>query len=197
MGKTPRNAGIQVEAEILRQFEQYGSFMIKGYKGNIQNIQKGENSVYTPGEYGTKCKFDIRIGNYRLQVKSGTGNSATVFSARLQALCNCAEREMFDFSLISELYARIEENGKKVKLSELSDKEDWRDILQYFLFEGTAGSQEMPAMQANYLIFWGKKEQVFCDKNQAIDYLFNNLYGEIKIKRTSKSQYPVLSVRIA
>ncbi len=197
MAKTPRNAGAIVEAKIEQAFKTHGCFKLAGFNGNIVDIKQGSNNLYSPGEYGTKCKFDLRVGDYRIQIKSGTGHSATVFSAQLEALLKCSEREMFDGELVANLYNRITESGKKVKLSELSDKEDWRDILQYFLFEGTAGSQEIPSMQANCLIFWGKKEKVFCDKSEAIDYLFNNLYGEIKIKRTKARQYPVLSVRIA
>ena len=191
MKGSPRNAGKQVEQYLENIASQQESFTIKSYNGDMVEIGKGVENIYTPGD-STKCKFDIRIGDYRLQVKSGTGNSATVLSASLDNLINCGRRELFDTEPIAEAYAMLQ-NDKKVKLSDNFEQSEWSDILTYFLFEGTSKSQEIPALQANYLLYWGKVEQVLCNKVEAIEFLWNKLYME----RRYKSGKEIIAVRIA
>ena len=188
----PRNAGRQVEDYLENLASEQKSFTLKSFTGEMVEIGKGVENIYTPGQAGTKCKFDIRIGNYRLQVKSGTGNSATILSAPVDKLVECGSRELFDTEPITSVYQMLD-NASKVKLSDSFDKSEWSDLLTYFLFEGTSKSQEIPALQANYLLFWGKQEQVLCNKLEAIDYLWGKVYAEKKYNRGRAC----LSIRIA
>ena len=193
---TRRNAGKELERYLETELSKNGSFKIKSYNGEMVEIGKGAEKVYSPG-HGTKCKFDVKVGTYAIQVKSGTGHSSTVVSARAVALIECAEREMFDGSLIINTYKALSEGAKKVKLSDIASQDEWSDMLQYFLFEGTAKSQEDKLLQANCLIYWSNKEKVFCNKKESISFLFDKLYAEHRIKRTpAGTAYDLLSIRV-
>ena len=190
MVRSPRNAGEAVEQHLENLASTAKSFTVKGFDGKMVEIGKGVENIYTPGK-STKCKFDIRIGDYRLQVKSGTGHSATVLSATLENLVKAGSRELFDVEPITNVYQMLD-SVKKVKLSDNFDKSEWSDLLTYFLFEGTSKSQEIPALQANYLLYWGKEEQILCNKKEAIDFLWERLYVEKRMKGSQE----VVSVRV-
>lgn len=188
-----RNAGKVAEGRIMQMLEEKGNVSFRKYSGKLENIDTSGEVLYTPG-HGTRCKFDVRIGDYRLQIKSSTGHSATVFCTTIENLLNCAEREMFDASPLIDAYNELVSNNsvKKVKLSDICEQSDLEDVIRYFLFEGTPKSQEIPSMQANYLLFVSADDMVLCNKQEAIELLWSKLYVEIKPRNDKRH----LSVRV-
>lgn len=189
-----RNAGKKAEEKIVKMLESSDSFTVRNSKKELVKIDIQPDMVYTPG-HGTKCKFDVRVGDYRLQVKSSTGHSATIFSTTIENLVKAGKREMFDvqpFLSIWNVLTKVEAI-KKVRLHELFEMSEIEDVVRYFLFEGTAKSQEIPTLQANYLLYVNRNnEMILCNKMEAMEFLFHKLYCEIKVKNGK----PQLSLRV-
>ncbi len=186
------NKGKEVENRIIKQFQ----------VGNIINFKTLDNKtsqikIDTMHHFGqtTLSKVDIAINNnYRLQVKSIYSNRASIINQTpLRNFERLAKRELMDIEPI--LKAVGEYNGKTVKLESIANKEDWREIVNYFLFEGTATRQADPYMQANYLLEADNNDcYLLIPKKEAFDYIWNSLYLELR-KGRSKSDAFTVTVR--
>jgi len=182
------NKGKELEKAFIGELQKADTFRIKNLKGHIEEIVV--DKIYHYGQT-TKSKVDVTVNNnYRLQVKSTSSNRAAVVNMvpwrNWQIL---AKREILDIEpVITAIDNYYQQPKKTIRLAELAEnKEDWREIIQYFLFEGTATNQADPWLQATHLVEIGNGEPLLIDKSDAFDYIWNKLYFEIKT-RPNKSE---------
>ncbi len=183
------NAGKEIENRIIRHFQ----------AGNIINFKTLDNKVsqveiYSMYHFGqtTLSKVDIVVNkDYRLQIKSVHSNRASIINQTpVRNFQKLAKRELMDISPI--LKAIEEYSGKTVKLGNIANKEDWREIVNYFLFEGTATKQADSYMQANYLLDVDNNDSyLLIPKKSAFDYIWNSLYLELRKGRSKNDAFTV------
>ncbi len=143
---------------------------------------------------GNAEKYDIVVnGKCSIQVKSSTGAAAcivnmvplrTMYSAdkkNNKALNNHASLDT------KPMITAIDTISKKVKLASVANKEDWREILEFFLFDGSGTKTAQKHEQSNYLVEIGKTEITLIERSEAVDYYWNNLTVEVRYRLTSKN----------
>lgn len=189
-----RNQGYELEERLSMEINASGFASFRKLDNSIVKIPVS-GRVLTGGKT-TRNKWDILVTPaYRLQVKSTSSNRSSVVNmVPVRNLFKLSERELLDVKPALDVMSYLmEEKVSSVKLSELSDKEDWREILTYLLFEGTPTAQEVPALQANYLVEIGNEGAVLIEKSEAVDYIWKSLTAEIKYRK-GKTE-PCLHVR--
>ena len=189
------NKGRAIEERVV----QY----VSDYAGKQISFKFSDNSVRTfdvaerihSGGFTTRNKWDIVINPaVRVQVKSTSSNRASVVNmVPVRNLLKMAERELVDVQPALELFYELLETGKSIKLSDHSDIDDWYDMLTYLLFEGTPTAQEVPSMQANYLLEVSDNGYMMVEKSDAIDYIWNNLTASIRYRKNKTE--PCLHIR--
>lgn len=189
------NKGYEAEERVVRLLEKAGKrYNFTRLDGSCQTIQI--DRILTCGKT-TRSKADIILNSQtRLQVKSRASNRAAIVNmARIDKLENLGRREMLDVAPIFQAIENFRTMGRSTaRLSELSDKEEWREFLLYFLFEGTTMSQTHPNFQATHLLDVDGDNWLLIQKNEAVDYLWNKLH--IEIRHRGKNANACLHVRV-
>lgn len=183
------NKGKERELQFIAELEKAGkSFSVKNLKGHVETIVI--DKLYHYGST-TKSKVDVTANNnYRLQIKSTNSNRASIINmVPFRNWEILAKREMLDIQPVlnaTKKYYQLK--TKTVRLADLGEnKEDWREIIQYFLFEGTATSQADRWLQATHLIELTNEEPLLINKKDAVDYIWEKLYFEIR-RRPNKNE---------
>jgi hypothetical protein len=190
------NKGYKVEQALLENTVNSASVRFKKLDGSYQIFPVADRVLYSAKT--TRSKWDLVINpSTRLQVKSTSSNRACVVNmVPVRNLYKLADREMIDVQLALDVMQLLVETGKpSVRLAEIANVNDWQDMLVYLLFEGTPTAQEIPSMQANYLldVEADLENAVIIEKNQAIPYIWENLVAEIRTRK-GKTE-PCLHVR--
>ena len=187
------NKGRAIEEQTAKYFQQFNTVELK--KADNSTIMFKVSDRVLTGGYTTRAKWDIVLNPaVRLQVKSTSSNRASVVNmVPVRNLLKMSKREMIDVQPALDIMNLMSETGKAVKLAEVSSIDDWRDLLTYLLFEGTPTAQEVPSMQANYLLEVSPAGYTVVEKSKAIDYIFNSLVAEIRTRKDKKE--PCLHVR--
>ncbi len=189
------NKGYQAEDRFFQKLE----------KGEItvETIEGKELTIYVDSfiHFGktTSSKADLTITdingkNWKIQLKSIHSNRSSIINQTpIRNFEKLAKRELMD---ISPIFEAIEDcKGKTVKLKNIANKESWREIISYFLFEGSATRQADPYMQANYLLDVDNNDSyLLIPKKEAFDYIWNSLYLEFR-KGRSKGDFFTVTVR--
>lgn len=178
------NKGKDAELRIIRMLENAGnSFQVKNLKGHVETI--AINNLYHFGAT-TKSKVDLIVNNnYRLQIKSTKSNRASIINmVPVRNWEILAKREMLDIQPVLDAMEKYYQVTKRtIPLHLLADnKEDWREIIQYFLFEGTSTYQADTFAQATHLLDVDNGELLLIDKEDAFDYIWQGLYFEIRTR---------------
>ena len=187
------NKGRAIEEQTAKYFQQFDTVELK--KADNSTITFKVSDRVLTGGYTTRAKWDIVLNPaVRLQVKSTNSNRASVVNmVPVRNLLKMSKREMIDVQPALDIINLMSETGKAVKLAEVSSIDDWRDLLTYLLFEGTPTAQEIPTMQANYLLEVSPAGYTIVEKSKAIDYIFNSLVAEIRTRKDKKE--PCLHIR--
>jgi hypothetical protein len=187
------NKGRAIEEKVAIYFQGKDIVELKKADNSIMSVKVSERIL--TGGHTTRAKWDILVNpSVRLQVKSTSSNRASVVNmVPVRNLLKMSKREMIDVQPALDIMSIIANTGKAVKLAEVSSVEEWKDLLTYLLFEGTPTAQEIPSMQANYLLEVGKSGYIVVEKSKAIDYIFNSLVAEIRTRK-GKTE-PCLHVR--
>ena len=177
------NAGYRVEDEVLERISNSDKVFFKKLDDSelLVNIDKVVGFGKT-----TRSKVDISInGNFRLQVKSTKSNRCSVVNmVSFENLEKVGKREMLDILPILETVSNYLETGKgTVKLADIAKKEEWREFLIYFLFEGTATGQADKFFQATHLLEVDGNEWVLVEKMEAVDYIWESLTLELRTRK--------------
>jgi len=173
-----KNYGFKIEEQVIEVLRNKKELLIDGKIVQIKDIRTFGHS--------TRTKVDISINNtYRLQLKTVKSNRATVVNrVPLRNWEKLGKREMLDIQPVMEAinkHSQLQKNT--IPLKELADnKEDWREIINYFLFEGTATGSADNFFQANYLLDVEGKEWEIIPKKEAFDRIWENLYFEIRTR---------------
>jgi hypothetical protein len=189
-----KNNGYKVEERIAEEISSKGKACFRTLNGSKVEFPVSDR-VLTGGKT-TRNKWDILISPaVRLQVKSTSSNrSAVVNMVPVRNLIKMSQRELIDVQPALQLMEALVTTGKAVKLSEVSNYSEWFDLLRYLLFEGTPTAQEIPALQANYLLEESAEgEHLLLTKIEAIPHIWNNLVAEIRTRK-GKTE-PCLHVR--
>ncbi len=179
---------------------------------DIIKLRKLDNSVkeFVVQEYpviaasGNSEKYDIVVnGACSIQVKSSTGAAATIVNkVPLRTMYSADKKNNKALnnhaSLDTEpMITAINTITKKVKLASIAKKEEWREILEFFLFEGSGTKTAQNHEQANCLVEIGKTEITLIERTEAVDYYWEKL--TVEIRHLPKSKNPaerLLHVRI-
>lgn len=186
------NKGYQAERELLEYVVNSGnSVSFRTLEGGSQSFPVEEIKTFG---FTTSSKVDLVINpRVRLQVKSVNSNRATIINkVPARNFHKLAKREMLDTSPALELFQKLEEKGT-VKLSSIAKKEDWEEMVKYFLFEGSATRQADKFFQATHLLEVGN-DMVIIDKTEVLDYIWEKLTVELRV-RTGKTE-KTLNVRV-
>ena len=187
------NKGYKIEAQLAEEISSSGVAKFRKLDGSTVEFPVSDR-IMTGGKT-TRNKWDILVNPaVRLQVKSTKSNRAAVVNmVPVRNLFKMSDREKIDIQSCLDLMELMAETGKAVKLAEFGDIEDYRDMLIYLLFEGTPTAQEIPALQANYLLEVSEEGNLLIEKNEAIDYIWNSLTAEIRYRK-GKTE-PCLHIR--
>ncbi len=175
------NKGHKAERELLEYMQKAGNeIAFKNLKGNLQSFPIEEIKTFG---HTTSSKVDITINsNCRLQVKSVNSNRATIINkVPARNFHKLAKREMLDTSPALELFQKLEGLGT-VKLSRIAKKEDWEEMVKYFIFEGSATRQADKYFQATHLLEIGN-EMVIIDRTEVLDYIWEKLTVELRVRK--------------
>jgi hypothetical protein len=169
---------------------------------DIIKLRKLDNSVKefvvqekpTRAGSGNAEKWDIVVNSTcRIQVKSSTGGSATIVNmVPLRSMYSADKKNNKALNNHASLDTQpmitaIGTITKKVKLASVANKEEWREILEFFLFDGSATKTAQNHEQANYLVEIGKSEITLIERGEAVDYYWDNLTVEIRYRKKSKN----------
>lgn len=187
------NAGYKLEERIAQEISSSGKACFKKLDGSLAEFPVSDR-VLTGGKT-TRNKWDILVNPaVRLQVKSSSSKrSAVVNMVPVRNLLKLASREMIDVQPAITVMDLLVKTGKAVKLAEIDSVDNWHDLLSYLLFEGTPTAQEVPALQANYLLSVDGADYVIIEKNQAIPHIWNSLTAELRTRKGKDE--PCLHIR--
>lgn len=191
-----KNKGFKTELELLEHLKANEKKAITFLTLSGEKEKVTVNNYHHFG-HGTKTKTDIVINNnYRLQVKDTNSNRATIINmVPLRNWEILAKRELIDIlPVLNAIEKHKEKKQYTVKLKDIANKQDWQELLLYFLFEGTSTYQADPFFQANYLVEKVNGEWLLIKKNEAIDYIWEKLTFEIRT-RANKTE-PCVHVRV-
>jgi len=181
---TIRNKGFIAEKGFISHVLQNKVIQLKKLDNSVKEFAVQDQPIIAGS--GNSEKWDVVVNSAcRLQVKSTTGNSATVVNmVPIRNLQKLTKHSLLDVQPLIDVMSKVD---KVSKLSELADKEDWRDILHFFLFEGSATKTAKSWEQATALVIAGKDGYLLVEKAEAIDYLWENLTVEIRHRPKSKN----------
>ncbi len=186
------NKGYAAEDRFFQKLEE-GEITVQTEEGKKLTINV--NSFVHFGRT-TSSKVDLTITDingkhWRIQLKSVYSNRSSIINQTpVRNFQKLAKRELMDIEPI--LKAIEEYNGKTVKLGNIANKEDWREIVNYFLFEGTATKQADPYMQADYLLDVDNNDSyLLIPKKSAFDYIWNSLHLELRKGRSKNDDFTV------
>lgn len=187
------NAGYKIEDKVALEISGKKTVSFKKLDNSVIEFPVSDR-VLTGGKT-TRNKWDILVNPaVRLQVKSSSSKrSAVVNMVPVRNLQKMADREMIDIAPALAVMELLAETGKAVKLSEISSMADWQDMLIYLLFEGTPTAQEVPALQANYLLSVDNSDYTLIAKNEAIPHIWESLTAELRVRKGKNE--PCLHVR--
>ena len=194
-----RNAGFEAERKLLELVENAGKAVTFKKLDGSERTFSVEN-VYHFG-HSTKSKVDLVINpSTRLQVKSSRSNRASIINmVPVRNWEKLAKREMMDVFPVYDAMLKYDAilqdwekyTGKKrnevVYLADIAKKEDWREIINYFLFEGTSTYQADSHMQANFLLEDTGNGWLLIEKQEAADYIWEKMVFEIR-RRKGKTE---------
>ncbi len=188
-----KNKGYAAEDRFFQKLEEKGKITAETIEGKELTINV--NSFVHFGKT-TSSKADLTITdingkNWRIQLKSVYSNRSSIINQTpIRNFQKLAKRELMD---IAPIYEGIEDcKGKTVKLEKIANKEDWQEIVNYFLFEGTATKQADSYMQANYLLDIDNNDSyLLITKKEAFDYIWNSLYLEFRKGRSKNDAFTV------
>jgi hypothetical protein len=191
-----KNEGYKIEGKTVKEILDKKTVTWQKLNGTQKSFNI-DPMVLVPGK-STRNKTDLIINsNCRVQIKSTSTNRACIVNmVPKRNLLKMSKRELLDvqpaIDILNKLINGTIKNG--IKLSTIANKEDFREILQYLLFEGTPTSQEIPALQANYLLDIDSKKATLIEKTEAIDFLWDKLTAEIRTRK-ARPQEPCLHIR--
>ncbi len=193
------NKGFQAEQSFAEFVKSSKMISLKKLDNSVKSFEV-QDRVIVAGS-GNSEKWDIVVNSgCRLQVKSTTGMAATIVNmVPLRNMEKLAKHSLLDVQPLMEALTVVSNSpASKVKLSELFDKEDWRDIITHFVFEGSATKTAKPFEQATALVEIGKDGYLLVEKHEAVDYLWEKLTAEIRYRKSSKSPAePFLHIRMS
>ncbi len=177
------NKGFSAERELLEFVSNSGnSVTFQKLGGNCQSFPVEGIKVFG---HTTNSKVDLVINpRVRLQVKSTNSNRASIINqVPVRNFHKLGKREMLDVLPAIELFQKLEGLGT-VKLADIANKEDWEEIVKYFLFEGTATRQVDKFFQATHLVEVGSDgNYLLIEKNQVMDYIWEKLTVELRTRK--------------
>lgn len=186
------NAGYKAEVKVVSQLEKAGIARFKRLNGEV--VEFPINDRMTVFGFSTKTKVDLIVEGYRLQIKAtGSKRAAIVNMVPARLLDRVCNEQMLDVEQSLKAMNIINDLGKKIKLSDYFEKEEWRELINYFLFEGTATGQADPFMQATHLLEVDGDELVLIDKKEAFDHIWEGLEAEIRTRKDKVE--PCLHIR--
>jgi len=186
------NAGYKAEKRVIAELSKAGKASFKKLDGTKVEFPI-TGKMYEFG-FSTRTKVDLVVEGYRLQIKAtGTKRAAVVNMVPARLLERVCDEQYLDIEEALKAFNIIAKIGKKIKLAKYFQIEDWRELLSYFLFEGTATGQADPAMQATHLLEVNGSEFTLIDKQEAIDHIWEGLEAEIRTRKDKTE--PCLHIR--
>ena len=187
------NAGYKAEARVVTQFEKTGQAVFNRLNGEQVKFPIIDR-MWVFG-FSTKTKVDLVVEEYRLQIKAtGSKRSAVLNMVPARLLEKVSIEQMLDVEPCFQIMEIISNSPKsKVKLSEHFELSEWKELLQYYLFEGTSTGQADPHMQATHLLEVDGSEFTLIDKQEAIEHIWEGLQAEIRYRKGKNE--PCLHIR--
>ena len=187
------NAGYKAEQRVIDAVAKAGKAVFKKTDNSVVEIPVNDK-MYVFG-FSTKTKVDLVIGTYRLQIKAtGTKRAAVVNMVPVRLLEKVSKEQLLDVEQCFTAMEIISNSPKsKIKLSEHFELSDWQELLEYFIFEGTATGQADPHMQATHLLEVDGDDFTIIDKQEAVNHIWKGLEAEIRFR--PKKDEPCLHIR--
>ncbi len=185
------NKGYAAENRFFQKLEE-GEITVKTTEGKELTINV--NSFIHFGKT-TSSKADVVVTDNKgkswlIQLKSVHSNRSSIINQTpVRNFEKLAKRELMDIEPVLKAIEKY--NGKTVKLKDIAKKSEWYELINYFLFEGTATKQADSYMQAEYLLDIDNDSYLLITKKQAFDYIWNSLYLELRKGRSKNDAFTV------
>ena len=157
----------------------------------FDSIKHGGSSQHYKAD-ATLHKCGSVVANGRLSVKTTKGHRASFLNvATIRNLQKMEERTNLAVSHCFSLFAKLAITGKAVKLAEVANKEDWRQLLEYFVFDGTPtrDCEQNMAETANLLVDIPINDYsalLAVRREDAVDYIWNHILADLKLTKNGK-----------
>ncbi len=194
------NQGFIDEAGFIHYVKKEDIIHVKKLDGTIKSmiVQKPRP---IESASGTRENYDIIVNSEcSISIKSSTGHASTIINKvpkrNFEVL---AKHSLLDTLPLYEAFNVADTaSTSKIRLHEHFNKEDWREIIEFFFFLGTATKTCDSHEQSNCVIEITKSGPLFIEKYEAVDHFWHRLTAEIRLagKKHSDPTEKRLHVRI-